>query len=61
MLSISEIVLVPFLQLFEDRLVGVLVADAAGVGVVILFMSVDWRLLATERRFRLVRPRIWRI
>ena len=61
MLSISEIVLVPFLQLFEDRLVGVLVADAAGVGVVVLFMSVDWRLLIAERRFRLIRPRIWRI
>jgi hypothetical protein len=61
MISISEAVLTPFLQLFEDRLVGVLVADAAGVGVVVLFMSVDWRLLIAERRFRLIRPRIWRI
>ncbi len=60
MISISEAVLTPFLQLFEDRLVGIVVADGIGVGVVLLFMSIDWSLLITRRRFRLVRPKLWR-
>ena len=28
MISISQVVLVPFIQLFEDRFVGILIADA---------------------------------
>ena len=60
MISISEAVLTPFLRLFEDRLVGIIVADAVGVCVVLLFMSVDWALLITERKLRLTRPRLWR-
>ena len=35
MISISEVVLTPLLQLFEDRIVGILVADGIGIGVVI--------------------------
>lgn len=61
MLSISEAVLTPFLQLFEDRLVGIIVADAAGAGAVVLFMSIDWSRLIVKRQFRLIRPRIWRL
>ena len=61
MISISEVVLVPFLQLFEDRYVGIIAADIAGIGSVVLFASIDWRLLVTERRLRFMRPRIWRI
>lgn len=61
MISISEIVLVPFLQLFEDRVTGILVADGIGVGVIVLFASINWKLLLTERRLKFVRPRLWRI
>lgn len=61
MVSVSSIVLVPFLQLFEERYVGILAADAAGVGTVVLFASIDWKLLVTERRLRFMRPRIWRL
>ncbi len=61
MISISDAVLTPFLQLFEDRLIGIIVADAAGVGVVLLFMSIDWNHLIAEKHLRLIRPRIWRL
>ncbi len=61
MVSISGFVLAPLLQLFEDRLVGILVADAAGVASVVLFASVNWTVLIRERRIRFVRPRLWRL
>jgi len=61
MISISDAVLTPFLQLFEDRLIGIIIADVAGVGVVLLFMSIDWNHLIAERHLRLIRPRIWRL
>jgi len=61
MISISSLVLIPFVQLFEDRHVGILVADGAGVGAVVLFASVNWKMLITERRLRFVRPKLWRL
>jgi len=60
MLSISEIVLIPFLQLFEDRYTGILIADAIGIGVVVLFACIDWGLLIKQRKFKFVKPKIWR-
>ncbi len=61
MISISDIVLTPFIELFEDRYVGILVADAVGIGVVILFASVNWHILITQRKLRFVRPKLWRL
>ena len=61
MISISQIVLTPFLQLFEDRLVGILLADGVGVGVVIIFASINWRLLLVEKKLRFTRPKLWRL
>ncbi len=60
MISISEVVLTPFLDLFENRIMGILIADGIGIGVVILFMSINWTLLLTERKFKLVKPKLWR-
>lgn len=61
MISVSRVVLMPFLQLFQDRYVGILVADAAGVCVVVLFACIDWNLLLTEKKLRLIRPQVWRL
>ena len=61
MISISEVVLTPLLQLFEDRLVGILVADGVGVGVVIFFTSINWKLLLTEKKLKFVKPKLWRL
>ena len=56
----GENFLIPFLELFEDRLVGILIADGLGIAVVIFFMSINWTLLLTERKFKFVRPKLWR-
>ncbi len=60
MISISNVVLTPFLDLFENRIVGIIIADGVGIGVVILFMSINWTLLLTKRKFKLVKPKLWR-
>lgn len=61
MISISRVVLMPFLQLFQERYVGILVADAAGVAVVVLFACIDWNSLIQHKKLRLIRPRVWRL
>ena len=60
MLSISDVVLTPFLQLFEDRYIGILLADGIGIGTVILFACIDWGTLITKRKLKFVKPKIWR-
>jgi len=60
MISISSIVLVPFLELFEDKYVGILLADGIGICAVIFFTCINWSLLITQRKFKLVRPKIWK-
>lgn len=60
MLSISDIVLIPFLQLFEDRYTGILIADGVGISLVILFASIDWGVLIKQRKLKFVKPKIWR-
>ncbi len=61
MLSISDVVLTPFLQLFEDRYIGILIADGIGIGAVILFACIDWGLFITKRKLKFVKPKIWRL
>ncbi len=60
MLSISDIVLVPFLQLFEDRYTGIIIVDGIGIGSLVLFASIDWGILITQKKFKFVKPKIWR-
>ena len=61
MITISEAVLTPFLQLFEDRIIGIIVADIVGIGSVIFFTCINWRVLLFERKLKFVRPKFWRI
>lgn len=61
MLSISEVVLTPFLQMFEERYMGVLVVDVASVGMLVLFASVNWNLLISEKKIRFVKPKFWKL
>lgn len=60
MITISEIVLTPFLELFEETYIGILVADVIGIGVVIFFTTINWSLLITKRKLKFVRPKLWR-
>jgi len=60
MLTISPTVLIPFTKLFEDRLVGILLADGLGIMAIIIFAAIDWNILLNEKKLRLVKPRLWR-
>ena len=61
MITISEAVLTPLLELFEDRIIGIIVADIVGIGSVIFFTCINWQALLFERKLRFVRPKLWRI
>jgi hypothetical protein len=60
MISISNVVLTP-LQIFEERYVAILIIGAVGIVSVILFTSFDWALFITQRKLKLVRPKLWRL
>ena len=61
MITISDIVLTPFLQIFEERYIGIILADIAGIAVIVLFTSINWTLLITQKKLRFVRPKLWRL
>ena len=61
MISISNIVLTPFVELFEERYIGILIADALGISVIIFFTCINWTLLLSQRKFKLTKPKIWRL
>lgn len=60
MITISTIVLTPFIELFEERYIGILIADALGIGTVVFFTCIDWNLLLTKRTFKLNKPKMWK-
>ena len=61
MITISEAVLTPFLQLFEDKIIGIIVADIVGIGSVVFFTCINWKILLIERKLKFVKPKLWRI
>ena len=60
MLSISTVVLTPFLQIFEERYIGILLLDGISIASVIFFTSINWALLITQKKLKFVMPRLWR-
>ena len=60
MITISSVILTPFLELFEDKIIGILVADVVGIGVVVVFTCINWQTLLLERKLRFARPKLWR-
>ena len=60
MIYFGNVVLTPFLEMFEDRLTGILLIDGVGIGLIVLFASINWTVLITERKIKLVKPKIWR-
>ena len=60
MIHFGNAVLKPFLEIFEDRLTGILLIDGIGIGVIFLFASINWTALITERKIKFVKPKIWR-
>ncbi|QUC63989.1 hypothetical protein NsoK4_05875 [Nitrosopumilus sp. K4] len=60
MIYFGNAVLQPFLEIFENRLTGILLVDGVGVGIIVLFASVNWALLITQRKLKFVKPKLWR-
>ena len=60
MIYFGNAVISPFLEIFEDRLTGILLIDGVGIGVVILFASINWTILITQRKIKFVKPKLWR-
>jgi membrane protein DedA with SNARE-associated domain len=60
MITISSFVLTPFLELFEDKIIGILVADVVGIGTVVIFTCINWQILLLERKLQFVRPKLWK-
>lgn len=61
MIHFGNAALRPLLEIFEDRMAGIILIDAAGIATIALFASINWVDLITKRRLRFVRPRIWRL
>ena len=60
MIYFGNAVLTPFLEIFEDRLTGILLIDGVGIGLIVLFACVNWTVLLTQRKIKFVKPKIWR-
>ncbi len=60
MIYFGNAVISPFLEIFEDRLTGILLIDGVGIGMVVLFASINWTILITQRKIKFVKPKLWR-
>ena len=60
MIYFGNAVLTPFLEMFEDRLTGILLIDGIGIGLIILFACINCTVLLTQRKIKFVKPKIWR-
>jgi len=61
MINFGNAALRPFLEIFEDQLTGILLIDAAGIGILVFFASVNWTQLITQRKLGFVKPKVWRL
>jgi uncharacterized membrane protein YdjX (TVP38/TMEM64 family) len=60
MIYFGNAVLKPFLEIFEDRLLGILLVDVVGIVVIVFFASINWSLLITQRKLKFSKPKLWR-
>ena len=60
MIYFGNAVLKPFLEIFEDRLLGILLIDVAGIVAIIFFASINWSILITQRKLKFTKPKLWR-
>lgn len=61
MISISNITLKPFLDLFDDSLTGILVTDISSIVMIVIFACINWNRLITEKKLVFVKPKFWRV
>lgn len=57
----SNVILRPFMESFSNRLIGIIITDAVGMLSIIVFSSINWFKIITERRLEFIRPKLWKI
>ena len=57
MISVASVAFRPFLNLFSDNLVGIILIDSLGLASVVVFACIDWEMLIMKRRVVFVRPK----
>jgi hypothetical protein len=60
MIYFGNAVLKPFLEIFEDRLLGILLVDVVGIILIIFFACINWSILITQRKLKFTKPKLWR-
>ena len=61
MISISTVTLKPFLELFDDSLVGILITDISSLVMIVIFACINWNKLITAKKLEFVKPKFWRL
>lgn len=61
MIYFGNAVLTPFLEIFEDKIIGILLIDVVGIGILVVFASINWTLLITQRKIKFIKPKMWRL
>ena len=61
MISISTVTLKPFLELFEDTFVGILVTDISSIVMIFIFACINWNKLITAKKLEFIKPKLWRL
>ena len=60
MILTSNIVLKPFMESFSNHLIGIITTDAVGMLSVVVFTSVNWFKIITERKLEFIKPKLWK-
>jgi hypothetical protein len=59
MISTSNVILRPFMELFSSYLIGIVVIDIIGMLSVVVFTSINWLKLITVRKLEFIKPKLW--
>jgi len=57
----SNVVIRPFMESFSSHLIGIIIVDTAGMLSVIVFTSINWLKIITERKLEFIKPKLWKI
>jgi hypothetical protein len=50
-----------FLQIFEERYLGVLFVDVMSIVALVFFAMINWNALISEKKIKFVKPKFWKL
>jgi len=60
-ISSSNVILRPFMESFSNHLIGIIITDAAGILSILVFSSINWFKIITDRKLEFIKPKLWKI